>query len=174
MGVVSLALVADGTLSPAHFHVPLWVVCACAASMDLGTYAGGWRIIRTVGTRIIRMDRAQGTVIQATGALVILLSSALGFPLSSTYVISAGVVDSGAAKSLSVVRWGVANSIAIAWLLTLPVAGLFGAAVYALSALFGSGTTGPVVIAVIAVALLCGGLAGRRRRMTAAAAAALA
>jgi PiT family inorganic phosphate transporter len=170
MGVVSLALVADGTLSPAHFHVPLRVVCACAASMALGTYAGGWRIIRTVGTRIIRMDRAQGTVVQATGALVILLSSALGFPLSSTYVISAGVVGSGAAKSLSAVRWGVANSIALAWVLTLPLAGLFGAAAYALSALIGSGTTGPLVIAVIGVVLVSGALANRRRRMTAAAA----
>ena len=88
-----------------------------------GTYAGGWRIIRTVGTRIIKMDSAQGFSAQGAGAAVILVSSHFGYPLSSTHVISGGVIGAGAAKRLSAVRWGVAGNIAVAWVMTLPAAG---------------------------------------------------
>ncbi|HET9104307.1 MAG TPA: anion permease [Solirubrobacteraceae bacterium] len=164
MGVLTLALVAHGDLSPRHATVPAWVVIGAATAIALGTYAGGWRIIRTVGMRIIRMDAAQGFAAQAAGAAVILLSSHFGYPLSSTHVISGGVMGAGAAKRLSAVRWGVAGSIAVAWVLTLPVAGLFGAAFYALTTVFGSGVLGPLLITIIALAALTWGLAVRHRR----------
>jgi inorganic phosphate transporter, PiT family len=113
MGMISLALVAHGNISAKHFHVPLWVVVASASAMALGTYAGGWRIIRTIGSRIVRMNPAQGFACQSAGAVVILVSSRLGYPLSSTHVISGGVMGAGAATRLSAVRWGVAGNIAI-------------------------------------------------------------
>jgi inorganic phosphate transporter, PiT family len=127
MGVITLALVAHGSLSSHHAGVPAWVVVLSATAISLGTYAGGWRIIRTVGSRIIKMDSAQAFSAQASGAVVILLSSHLGYPLSSTHVISGGVMGAGAAKRLSAVRWGVAGTIAAAWVITLPIAGLLGA-----------------------------------------------
>jgi PiT family inorganic phosphate transporter len=136
MGVIGLALVAHGDLSAHHFHIPAWVVVAAASAIALGTYAGGWRIIRTVGTRIIKMDAAQGFASQAAGAAVILVSSHYGYPLSSTHVISGGVVGAGAAERLSAVRWGVAGSIISAWVLTLPAAGAFGALAYWITGAF--------------------------------------
>jgi len=169
MGVISLALIAHGSLSAQRFHVPTWVVISAASAIALGTYAGGWRIIRTVGTRIIDMDSAQGFSAQSAGAAVILVSSGLGYPLSTTHVISGGVVGAGAAKRLSAVRWGVAGNIAVTWLLTLPGTGLFGAAAYGLAAIFGSGALGPLVISVLVVGLITVVLVGRRNRAEAAA-----
>ena len=152
MGVIVLALVANGDLPAGTTEVPFWVVVSSAASIGLGTYSGGWRIIRTLGSRIIRMDAAQGFVAQGVGAAVILAASRVGFPLSTTHVITGGVMGAGAAKRLSAVRWGVAGNIALAWVLTLPAAAATGAAVYAFSTLFGSGALGPVVIAALLVA----------------------
>jgi inorganic phosphate transporter, PiT family len=166
MGVITLALVAHGSLSPEHAVVPAWVVILSATAISLGTYAGGWRIIRTVGSRIIRMDSAQAFSAQASGAAVILISSHLGYPLSSTHVISGGVMGAGAAKRVSAVRWGVAGTIAGAWAVTLPVAGLLGAAAYAVASAFGSGALGPLVIVVVAIGgPLSMTLATRRRRL---------
>jgi inorganic phosphate transporter, PiT family len=153
MGVITLALVAHGDISPAHFHVPVWVVIAAASAISLGTFSGGWRIIRTMGTRIIKMEPAQGFVAQGAGAAVILAASSVGYPLSTTHVISGGVMGAGAATNFSAVRWGVAGNIVTAWVLTLPASGIFGAVVYAISRLFGTGVAGPVVIAI---ALLAG------------------
>jgi inorganic phosphate transporter, PiT family len=166
MGVITLALVAHGSLSAHHATVPAWVIILSATSISLGTYAGGWRIIRTVGSRIIKMDSAQAFAAQASGAVVILLSSHLGYPLSSTHVISGGVMGAGATKRLSAVRWGVAGSIVAAWVITLPMAGLFGAGAYALATAFGSTVLAPLLIAVVAI----GGpvsvaLATRNRRL---------
>jgi PiT family inorganic phosphate transporter len=146
MGVIVLALVAHGDLSAQHVSVPTWVVLAAATAIALGTYAGGWPIIRTIGTRIIKMDPAQGFAAQSVGAFVILISSHYGYPLSSTQVISGGVTGAGAAKRLSAVRWGVASNIVLAWLLTLPVAGAFGALAWWLADVFGSGALGPCLI----------------------------
>jgi PiT family inorganic phosphate transporter len=165
MGVITLALVAHGSLSAGHASVPVWVVVCSASAISLGTYAGGWRIIRTVGMRIIDMDPAQGFAAQSSGAAVILISSHLGYPLSSTHVISGGVMGAGAAKRLSAVRWGVAGNIAAAWVITLPAAGLLGAAAYALTSLFGSGVLGPLLITLLALAALITSLANRRRRI---------
>ena len=165
MGVITLALVAHGSLNAKHASVPAWVVVSAATAIALGTYAGGWRIIRTVGSRIIRMDSAQGFSAQGAGAIVILLSSHLGYPLSSTHVISGGVIGAGAAKRISAVRWGVAGTIAAAWVITLPAAALFGALAYAAASVFGHGATGPLLISVLALGALASTLARRRRRM---------
>jgi PiT family inorganic phosphate transporter len=165
MGVISLALVAHGDFSPHHFHVPTWVVICSASSIALGTYAGGWRIIRTLGTRIINMDSAQGFASQGAGAAVILASSHFGYPLSTTHVISGGVMGAGAAKRLSAVRWGVAGNIVTAWILTLPAAGAFGAVVYWLQGRLGSGVAGPLLITVLALGTVAAMLLVRRARI---------
>ena len=154
MGVITLALVANGDLSARSPEVPTWVVVSAATAIALGTYSGGWRIIRTMGTRIIRMDAAQGFVAQGSGAAVILTASHVGFPLSTTHVISGGVMGAGAAKRVSAVRWGVAGNIAMAWLLTIPAAGLTGGAVYLFTRIFGDGAVGPVVVAGLLLAAL--------------------
>ena len=150
MGVITLALIANGSLSE-DAGVPFWVVVSAATAIALGTYMGGWRIIRTMGTRIIKMDPAQGFTAQGAGAAVILASSHYGFPLSTTQVISGGVMGSGAGKSVSAVRWGVAGNIVVAWLLTFPAAAAIGAVIYGFSSLFGDGAAGPVVISILAL-----------------------
>jgi PiT family inorganic phosphate transporter len=153
MGVITLALIANGNL-PSDADVPTWVVISAASAIALGTYVGGWRIIRTTGTRIIKMDAAQGFSAQGAGAAVILASSHFGFPLSTTHVINGGVMGAGAGKKVSAVRWGVAGNIVTAWLLTLPAAAGIGAATYGFSQLFGDGAAGPVIISALGVAAL--------------------
>ena len=146
MGVIFLALVANGTLDPGD-AVPTWVIVSAASAIAAGTYAGGWRIIRTMGSRIIKMDPAQGFASETTGAAVILSASHVGFPLSTTQVISGAIMGAGAAKRLSAVRWGVAMNIFAAWVLTLPAAATVGALTYGVVHLFGDGTAGTVVVA---------------------------
>jgi inorganic phosphate transporter, PiT family len=152
MGVITLALVANGNLSSEGFEVPTWVVVSAASAIALGTYTGGWRIIKTMGTKIIKMDSAQGFSAQGAGAAVILSSSHFGFPLSTTQVIAGGVMGAGAGKRLSAVRWGVAGNIVTAWLLTLPAAAAIGAATYGVVELF-PGAVGPVLVSAIGLGL---------------------
>src|SRR3954471_19158103 len=152
MGVITLALVANGTVSADNFHVPTWVVASAATAIALGTYVGGWRIIRTMGSRIHKMDSAQGFAAQGAGATVILASSHVGFPLSTTHVITGAVIGSGAAKRLSAVRWGVAGNIVVAWVLTLPMAAIGGGLTYTLTRLFGTGAAGPLVVTSLILA----------------------
>src|SRR4051794_27561830 len=154
MGIITLALIAHGDLPADKFDVPFWVIVSSAVAIALGTYTGGWRIIRTMGSRIIKMDPAQGFSAQGAGAAVVLTASHLGFPLSTTHVITGGVMGAGAAKRLSAVGWGLAGNIAVAWLLTLPAAAVIGGVVYAISSVFGSGALGPVVEAVALVIML--------------------
>jgi len=154
MGIITLALIAHGNLPADKFDVPFWVIVSSATAIALGTYTGGWRIIRTVGSRIIKMDPAQGFSAQGAGAAVVLTASHLGFPLSTTHVITGGVMGAGAAKRLSAVRWGLAGNIAVAWVLTLPAAALIGGLVYAISSVFGSGALGPVIVAIGLVLVL--------------------
>jgi len=161
MGVITLALIAHGNISPDNVHVPTWVVITSATAIALGTYSGGWRIIRTMGMRIIKMDPAQGFSAQTAGATVILAASHFGYPLSTTHVISGGVMGAGAAKRLSAVRWGVAGNIVAAWVLTIPAAGAIGAAAYGLTRIFGTGALGPAVICV-AVLSVCAAAFTRR------------
>jgi PiT family inorganic phosphate transporter len=160
MGIIALALIAHGNL-PAGADPPVWVIVSSAAAISLGTYTGGWRIIRTMGSRIIKMDPAQGFSAQGAGAAVVLTASHLGYPLSTTHVISGGVMGAGAAKRLSAVRWGVAGNIAVAWVLTLPAAAIIGAAVYAFSSIFGTGALGPIIVALCILGLLAA-IFGRR------------
>jgi PiT family inorganic phosphate transporter len=153
MGVITLALIANGTLA-ANSDPPLWVIVSAAVAIALGTYIGGWRIIRTTGSRIIKMDAAQGFSAQGAGAAVILASTHFGFPLSTTHVINGGVMGAGAGKRVSAVRWGVAGNIVFAWLLTLPAAAAIGAAAYGLTHVFGSGALGPVLVTLMSLALI--------------------
>jgi inorganic phosphate transporter, PiT family len=164
MGVITLALIANGNLSADDFHVPTWVVISAASAIALGTYAGGWRIIRTMGSRIIKMDAAQGFAAQGAGASVILAASHYGFPLSTTHVISGGVMGAGAARRLSAVRWGVAGNIVLAWLLTVPAAGAVGGAVYGMTRIFGTGVLGPAVVSVLILSLIAVAFARRLQR----------
>jgi inorganic phosphate transporter, PiT family len=160
MGVIALALVAHGDLA-AGSDPPTWVIVSAASAIALGTYTGGWRIVRTMGSRISKMDPAQGFAAQGAGAATILAASHFGYPLSTTHTISGAVMGAGAAKRLSAVRWGVAGNIVAAWVLTLPAAGAIGAAVYGIAQIFGSGATGPVVITTAIVLALGVALARR-------------
>jgi PiT family inorganic phosphate transporter len=153
MGVIALALIANGSLD-ADADIPFWVIISAATAIALGTYSGGWRIIRTMGTRIINMDSAQGFSAQGAGAAVILASTHFGFPLSTTHVISGGVMGAGAGKRLSAVRWGVAGNIVGAWVLTVPAAAAIGGATYGLTRIFGEGALGPVLVTLMALSLV--------------------
>jgi PiT family inorganic phosphate transporter len=164
MGIITLALIAHGDLPAGDFDVPVWVVVSSATAIALGTYTGGWRIIRTMGSRIIKMDAAQGFSAQGAGAAVVLTASHLGFPLSTTHVISGGIMGAGAAKRLSAVRWGVAGNIAVAWGLTLPCSAAIGAAAYGATRIFGTGALGPVVVALSVAALVAAALGRRVQR----------
>ncbi len=163
MGIITLALIANGTLA-AGSDPPFWVIASAAAAIALGTYSGGWRIIRTTGSRIIKMDAAQGFSAQGAGAAVILASTHFGFPLSTTHVINGGVMGAGAGKRLSAVRWGVAGNIFVAWLLTLPAAAAIGAATYGVTRAFGTGAVGPIVVTVVALSLIAVAFARRSRQ----------
>ena len=164
MGIITLALIANGNLPASGFDVPLWVVVSAATAIALGTYSGGWRIIRTMGTRIIKMDPAQGFAAQGAGAAVILAASQAGYPLSTTHTISGAVMGSGAARRLSAVRWGVAGNIVVAWVLTLPAAAAGGALVYGLCSIPGDDTVGPFVLALAMLLAALSFVAGRLRR----------
>ena len=153
MGVIALALIANGNLD-ADADIPFWVIVSAATAIALGTYVGGWRIIRTMGTRIIKMDTAQGFSAQGAGAAVILTSTHFGFPLSTTHVISGGVMGAGAGKRLSAVRWGVAGNIVGAWVLTVPAAASIGALTYGVTRIFGEGALGPVLVTLMALSLV--------------------
>jgi inorganic phosphate transporter, PiT family len=152
MGVIALALVAYGSLPANDPTPPSWVVVSAAAAIALGTYVGGWRIIRTMGSRIHKMDAAQGFAAQGAGAAVILASTHGGFPLSTTHTISGAVIGSGAAKRLSAVRWGVAGNIVVAWIVTLPASAAIGALTYGVTRVFGTGAVGPIVVSAVIVA----------------------
>jgi inorganic phosphate transporter, PiT family len=128
MGVIALALYSEGQIS--SFYIPDWVKLAAGLAIAAGTYSGGWRIMRTLGQRVYQLDPPSGFAAQATAGTVIWASTRLGYPLSTTHVISGGVMGSGATKRLSAVRWGVAGNIVVAWILTIPAAAVVSALVY--------------------------------------------
>ena len=122
MGIITLALFAAGVLATPD--VPLWVIVIAATAISLGTAAGGWRIIRTMGQRVVKLDPIHGFAAETTAATIILGASHFGMPVSTTHVISSAIIGVGASDRLSAVRWGVAGNIVTAWILTLPAAGL--------------------------------------------------
>lgn len=128
MGMITLALVSAGQIEKAE--VPLWVKITCAAVMALGTAAGGWRIIKTLGHKIIRLEPVHGFAAETSGAAVILTASHYGMPISTTHAITASIFGVGASKRLSAVRWQVARNVLLAWLITIPASGAVGALTY--------------------------------------------
>jgi PiT family inorganic phosphate transporter len=127
MGIITLALIASGEIAAEPFEVPLWVKISAATAMALGTYAGGWRIIRTLGQRIAKLEPPQGFAAQTSTAGILWITARYGFPVSTTHTISGSVLGAGASTRLSAVRWGIAGNILLAWILTIPCAGLVGA-----------------------------------------------
>ncbi|RYG37762.1 inorganic phosphate transporter, partial [bacterium] len=132
MGIITLALVARGFLEGKDAHPPIWVIIACASFMALGTASGGWRIMKTMGHRIIRLEPVNGFAAEAGGAVTILGASQLGMPVSTTHIIASSIFGVGAAKRLSAVRWGVAVNMVIAWVLTIPASAAVGAVAFEL------------------------------------------
>lgn len=135
MGIITMAMVSLGILKEPN--VPLWVMIACAVAMGLGTAAGGWRIIKTMGHRIVRLQPVHGFAAETTAATVILLATHFKMPVSTTHTIAGSIFGVGSSRRLSAVRWGVAQSMVIAWFLTIPAAALVAAIVYKLLTLFG-------------------------------------
>jgi PiT family inorganic phosphate transporter len=133
MGIIAGLLYAENLLG-SDFYVPFWVVLSCQAAMAAGTLIGGWRIVRTMGSRITRLRPVQGFCAETAGALTLYLATSLGVPVSTTHTITGAIVGVGAARRVSAVRWGIAGSIIVAWVITLPAAALIGAAFYALAA----------------------------------------
>jgi phosphate/sulfate permease len=131
MGVIALTLVVSGHLGK-DAGIPLWVILASAAAISLGTYSGGWRIMRTLGRRIFSLTPPSGFAAQAVASAVMLGTAQYGLPVSTTHVISSSVMGVGATRRLSAVRWGVAGNIVIAWILTIPAAGLVAALMWAI------------------------------------------
>jgi PiT family inorganic phosphate transporter len=131
MGIIAVLLYAHG-MSGTEFNVPLWVVISCQAAMGLGTLFGGWRIVHTMGSKITRLTPQQGFCAETGGAITLFMATYLGVPVSTTHTITGAIVGVGAARRASAVRWGVARSIVIAWVITMPMAGLLGALFYAL------------------------------------------
>jgi PiT family inorganic phosphate transporter len=129
MGIIAALLAAHGALK-GEFHVPYYVVIACNGAMALGTLLGGWRIVHTMGSRITRLTPMQGVCAETAGSITLFAATALGIPVSTTHTITGAIVGVGAARRASAVRWNVAQRIVIAWVLTMPAAGIIGAAVY--------------------------------------------
>jgi PiT family inorganic phosphate transporter len=163
MGVITLTLIAAGFLD-VDAHPPFWVIAACALAIAAGTYAGGWRIIKTLGKDLTDIEPAQGFAAEASTTATILASSHLGFALSTTQVASGSVIGTGLGRTGAKVKWGTAGKIAIGWLITIPASGALAAGAAALA---GLGTWGIVLDVALAVAAILGiYLWSRRDRVT--------
>src|SRR5690242_13830979 len=136
MGIIAVLLYSQG-YGGAQFHVPFWVVLACQFAMALGTLAGGWRIVKTMGSKITRLTPMQGFCAETGGSIMLFAATELGIPVSTTHTITGCIIGVGAAKRVSAVRWGVAREIVIAWIITIPAAGLIAASCYWAAGLFG-------------------------------------
>ena len=134
MGVIAVLLYSHH-LTGGHFGVPLWVVLACQTAMALGTLWGGWRIVHTMGSKITRLTPMQGFCAETGGAITLFMATYLGVPVSTTHTITGAIVGVGAARRVSAVRWNVARGIVVAWVITMPMAGLVAAAIYRLARL---------------------------------------
>jgi PiT family inorganic phosphate transporter len=136
MGVIAVLLYSQGYMGT-NFHIPFWVVLSCQAAMALGTFTGGWRIVKTMGSRITRLTPVQGFCAETGGAITLFMATELGIPVSTTHTITGAIMGVGAARKVSAVRWNVANGIILAWIITIPASGLIAALAYACVGLFG-------------------------------------
>jgi PiT family inorganic phosphate transporter len=160
MGVITLALIANGTLSKGS-NAPVWVIFCCALAISLGTYIGGWRVIRTLGKGLVEIESPQGMAAESASAAVILLSSSFGYSLSTTHVATGSIIGTGLGKKGAEVRWNVAGRMATAWVFTLPCSALVGAIAYGIA--YGIGGTLGVIIDLIVLAALSGFIFWRSR-----------
>jgi PiT family inorganic phosphate transporter len=160
MGVITLALIANGTLA-AGANAPFWVILACALAISIGTYLGGWRVIRTLGKGLVEIEAPQGMAAESSSAAIILLSASFGYSLSTTHVATGSIIGTGLGKKGADVRWNVAGRMATAWVFTLPSAAIAGALSYWLARGIG-GSTG-VIILLIILAALAGAIYWRSR-----------
>jgi PiT family inorganic phosphate transporter len=135
MGIIAVLLYSQGYMS-GGFHVPFWVVLACQAAMALGTLMGGWRIVRTMGSKITRLTPVQGCCAETGGSIMLFAATEMGIPVSTTHTITGCIIGVGAAKNASAVRWSVAKEIVTAWILTIPSAGVVSALFYLAAGLF--------------------------------------
>ena len=135
MGIIALALVASGHLAEDFDRPPFWVIVSAALAMGAGTYAGGWRIIKTLGTRVAKLDPPRGFAAQTATAGILWGTAHYGFPVSTTHTVSGSVLGAGATRRLNAVRWGVAGNILVAWVMTIPAAALVGAGMEVLTRL---------------------------------------
>jgi inorganic phosphate transporter, PiT family len=166
MGIIALALTAGGHLAPGS-DPPLWVIVSAALAMGAGTYAGGWRIIKTLGTRIAKLDPPQGFAAQTACASILWTTAHFGFPVSTTHAISGSVMGAGASRRLSAVRWGVAGNIVSAWIMTIPCAAAVGALMELVTRL----PAGDAIVFALAAAIAWTAFSARRwqtRRLAAA------
>ncbi len=161
MGVITLALIAHGTIV-AGAGTPFWVIASCAIAISAGTYAGGWRVIRTLGKGLVDIDTPQGFSAEGASAAVILASTHYGFPLSTTHVCTGSVIGSGLGRRLAEVRWSLAGRMAVAWAVTLPAAGLVGAAAWWGADVIG-GAAGVALVSAITAAGAAGLYVASRR-----------
>jgi PiT family inorganic phosphate transporter len=150
MGVMMLALIAAGHLSSEVTEPPMWVKVSAALAMGLGTYAGGWKIIKTLGGKVVKMNPMQGFSASVAAATILQIAERNGFPVSTTHCVTGCVLGAGSAKRLSSVRWTVAGEILTAWVMTLPIAALVGAVAYFITAI------SPILLIVVAIGLLLG------------------
>ncbi|SOD72195.1 PiT family inorganic phosphate transporter [Jatrophihabitans sp. GAS493] len=150
MGIITLALIVNGNL-PSDAQAPFWVVLSCALAISLGTYIGGWRVIRTMGKGLVEIDSPQGMAAESASAVTILLSSSFGYSLSTTHVATGSILGTGLGRRGAQVRWGVAGRMAMAWLVTLPASGLVGAASYFVADRLGT-PAGVLVMSAVLVA----------------------
>jgi inorganic phosphate transporter, PiT family len=137
MGIIAILLFVQGHLG-GDFYVPFWVVITCQAALGLGTLVGGWRIVRTVGSKITRMTPVQGCCASAGGAIMLFAATFLGIPVSTTHTVTGAVIGVGAARKASAVRWNIAGNIVMAWIITLPATAVMAAMCYLLSEWFRS------------------------------------
>jgi PiT family inorganic phosphate transporter len=135
MGIITVLLYSQGMLQ-GEFQIPTWVVISCQAAMGIGTLVGGWRIVHTMGSKITRLTPAQGFCAETGGAITLFLATFGGIPVSTTHTITGAIVGVGAARRMSAVRWNVASSIVVAWIVTLPASAFVGAVFFWLAGLF--------------------------------------
>ena len=161
MGVITLALIANGSLRTGD-KAPIWVIISCAVAISLGTYIGGWRVIRALGKGLTEIDAPQGMAAESSSAATILISSSFGYSLSTTHVATGSILGSGVGKAGGEVRWGVAGRMATAWLLTLPSAGIVGALAFKAADGIGGQAGVSVIFVVLAAASTAFYLRSRR------------